>query len=683
MIGRSVFAGLVGMVGLVFSTSNTHAQSQLVGNSGFETGTAAPWVLGGSAIANNGYSHSGTYLLWLGGMARWNDSAYQTVTIPMAISSASLSFYYNISTAETNSTAVDTLTATIQDTNGVVLATVGNWSNLNRDSAPGNPNYHQQTFDLMAYAGRTIRIAFASSNNSSLITSFFIDDVTIQTTAATGPADLIPQNLFVMPNPALAGGQVTVMYSVANIGGTAAAASHTKIEIRDSANNVLSQQSFVTGALGASKTTNEMHNMSLAGATAGNYSVVVTADCNGEVTQTNRANDVSAPASLVVRMPSGLVIRPIFDATITNDPNSALIQNAINAAIVAYEWQFSDPITVTIQFSKMTNGLGQSTTYSGTIAYSDFLAALASDSMTTNDAVALNYLPAGTGNPVNGDPSITLTTANLRALGINVSPGNNQPDSYIALNFSIMNLTRATADSSKYDLASVVQHEVDEALGLTSALNGVKNGAPVPNGAVRVLDLFRYDPNGARNFNTASNAQAYLSIDGGTTDLVRFNQTEVGDFQDWYSGSGHTPRVQDAWGTPGATPNLGVELVALDACGYNLISAISKPTIISMAPSGDSMTVTWASQPNLSYQLQSKTNMVGIWFNLGGPVTATGRTTTASSPMTTAQSFYRVLLANGAQSSAIKSSAVSRATASIAPQTSSMHERPPQSHAQP
>ncbi|MDB6057089.1 MAG: hypothetical protein JWO95_933 [Verrucomicrobiales bacterium] len=680
---RNVFALIAGLSGLLMFDSNTNAQSQLVGNSGFETGTAAPWVLGGSAIANNGYAHSGTYLLWLGGMARWNDSAYQTVTIPMAISSATLSFSYNISSAETNTTALDTFSATIQDTNGTVLATVGNLSNLNRDTAPGNPNYHQQTFDLMAYAGRTIRIAFASSNNSSLVTSFFVDDVTVQTTAATGPADLIPHNLFVMPNPAITGGQVTVMYSVANIGGTAAAASHTKIEIRDSANNVLNQQSFVTAALAGSRTTNEMHNLSLAGATPGGYSVVVTVDCNGEVTQTNRGNDVSAPAWLAVQAPSGLIIHPIFDATITNDTNSAVIQNAINAAIAAYEWQFSDPITVNILFSKMTNGLGQSSTYTGTIAYSDFLAALAGDSMTTNDAIALNYLSTGTGNPVNGDPSITLTTANLRALGINAFPGNNQPDSYIALNFSIVNLTRANVDPSKYDLASVAQHEINEALGLTSALNGVNNGAPVPNGAVRILDLFRYDQNGARSYNTASNSQAYLSIDGGTTDLVRFNQTQVGDFQDWYSGTGHTPRVQDAWGTPGATPNLGVELVGLDVSGYNLVCAVPKPTIISMSPNGNSMTVTWASQPNLTYQLQSKTNMTGNWSNSGSPVTASGPTASASAVMTTAQSFYRVLLANGTQSSAIKSSTISRATASLARQTSAMHERPPQSHAQP
>jgi hypothetical protein len=681
VVGTRALVKWIGLITVAITAFCVKAQSQLVGNSGFETGTAAPWVLNGAAIANNGYAHSGTYLLWLGGMAQWNDAAYQTVSVPMAISSATLSFFYNIVSADTNATAVDTLTATIQDTNGTVLATVGTWSNTNRDPSAGNPYYHQQTFNLLPYAGKTIRIAFASHNNSTLITSFFVDDVTIQTAAATGPADLIPQKIFLMPTPAVVGGQLTVTYAVANIGGTAAPASHTKIEIKDAANNILNQQIFPTTSIAAGASTNEMHTLGLGGAVVGNYNVFVTVDCNGEATQTNTSNDVSAPAPLAVKSPAGLVITPIFDATITNDPNSAMIQNAINAALATYQWRFSDPITVTIRFAKMTNGLGQSSTYAGTIAYTDFLAALADDSMTTNDSTALNYLPGGTGNPVDGDPSVTLTTANLRALGFAVVPPNNQPDSIISLNFSIMNLTRATVDSSKYDLAAVMQHEVDEALGFSSALNNLNNGDPTPTGAVRVLDLFRYDQNGARSFNTASNLQAYFSIDGGTTELVRYNQTQVGDFQDWYSGAGHTPRVQDAWGTPGATPDLGVELTALDVIGYNLVAAIPKPTIISMAPSGGTMTVTWASQVNLSYQLQTKTNMTGTWFNSGNSVTATGPTTSSSAPITTAQSFYRVVLQSGGQTQAIKTSAVNRATASMSRQSAAMHQS--QNHARP
>ena len=257
---------------------------------------------------------------------------------------------------------------------------------------------------------------------------------------------------------------------------------------------------FFDSGVGAAASTNEMHTLSLAGATAGNYTVVVAVDCNSEVTQTNRSNDISAPTPLTVMTRSGLVIHPIFDTSITSDPNAMKITNGIIAALTPYQYLFSDPITVNIQFSKLTNGLGQSTTWTGTIAYSDFLTALADDSMTTNDAVAVNYLPGGTGNPVDGNPSMSLTTANLRALGVDVNPPTGQPDSIIALNFSIMNLSRASVDPTKYDLQSVVEHETDEALGFSSALNGLLNGAPPPSTPARALDLFRFDQSGARSF---------------------------------------------------------------------------------------------------------------------------------------------------------------------------------------
>src|SRR5206468_10767140 len=69
------------------------------------------------------------------------------------------------------------------NTSGAVLATVGNWSNLNQDPNPGNPYYHQQTFNLLPYKGQTIRIQFNSSNDSTLVTSFFVDNVSVQVTA--------------------------------------------------------------------------------------------------------------------------------------------------------------------------------------------------------------------------------------------------------------------------------------------------------------------------------------------------------------------------------------------------------------------------------------------------------------------------------------------------------------------
>ena len=97
--------------------------------------------------------------------------------------------------------------------------------------------------------------------------------------------------------------------------------------------------------------------------------------------------------------------------------------------------------------------------------------------------------------------------------------------------------------------------------------------------------MFRYTLAGARTFTTAGD-DAYFSIDGGATRLVRFNQNPGGDYGDWFSfGGPHTPRVQDAQGTPGATPDLGVEITALDVVGFTL-AAVPEPETYAMMLAG-------------------------------------------------------------------------------------------------
>jgi hypothetical protein len=285
---------------------------------------------------------------------------------------------------------------------------------------------------------------------------------------------------------------------------------------------------------------------------------------------------------------SGLVINPVFDSSITGDPNATTIMNTINSAIAVYEASFSDPITVTITFMEKTSGLGSSSTFVTTKTYSSYFSRLSADATTAYDAIALAHLPGGTNNPVNGNTSMDLTTANARAIGYNSNPPSGQSDGTISLNTSIMNLDRSSIDPNKYDLFAVASHEIDEVLGFGTALDGLTNGAATPTGAVWGMDLFRYDQNGSRSFDTTLSSQAYFSIDG-TTQLERFNQTAGGDFSDWFSTGPHTPRVQDAFATRGVIPNLNVELIGLDVLGYDFLV----PTL-TITPNGPTQaTISW------------------------------------------------------------------------------------------
>jgi serine protease len=148
--------------------------SQLLGNPGFETGSAAPWTSTAGVINPNGAgetSHSGTWYAWLDGYGTTHtDTLTQTVTVPAGCTNSTLSFWLHIDTSETTTTTqFDKLTVTI---NGTTVAT---FSNLNH-----NTGYAQHTVSLGGRTG-SVTVKFTGTEDSSLQTSFVIDDTAVST----------------------------------------------------------------------------------------------------------------------------------------------------------------------------------------------------------------------------------------------------------------------------------------------------------------------------------------------------------------------------------------------------------------------------------------------------------------------------------------------------------------------
>lgn len=149
--------------------------TQLLGNPGFETGTAAPW----SGTTNVIYSgsaepaHTGSWDAWLDGYGTTTtDTLSQQVTIPATTTSASLSFYLHIDTAETTTTtAYDTLKVQVLNSSGTVLSTLATYSNLNHATG-----YTKRTFPMNGYAGQTVTLKFTGAEDYQKQTSFVLDD---------------------------------------------------------------------------------------------------------------------------------------------------------------------------------------------------------------------------------------------------------------------------------------------------------------------------------------------------------------------------------------------------------------------------------------------------------------------------------------------------------------------------
>jgi hypothetical protein len=275
---------------------------------------------------------------------------------------------------------------------------------------------------------------------------------------------------------------------------------------------------------------------------------------------------------------AGFIITPTFDSSITSDPNAATIEGTINSAISVYESLFLNPINVQITFQE-GGGLGSSSFSLFTVSYSNFRTRLAANATDANDAAALAALPTGTLNPVTGTDSILIKPANARALGFTVPAGS---DGTISLNTSLTT-PGSSGSSGTYSLLAVAEHEMDEILGLGSTL-GLGLNSPFDNDP-SPEDFFRYDAGGARSFTLASE-NAYLSING-ATDLAQFNNpnysscgpNNCGDYGDWASGA--TAQVQDAFGTPGSNPTLGInEITALDVIGYELVTTPEPGTAV-------------------------------------------------------------------------------------------------------
>ncbi|MEU4287974.1 M4 family metallopeptidase [Kribbella sp. NPDC026596] len=144
-------------------------------NPGFESG-AVNWTGTSGPITNNTGrpARTGTWKLWLQGNGRaTTENVGQSVAIPASATSASLSFWIRIDTAETTtSTVYDT--AKVQIVDGSTTTTLATYSNLNKSTS-----YVQKTLNVTAYKGKTVTVKFVGQEDSSLQTSFVIDDTSL------------------------------------------------------------------------------------------------------------------------------------------------------------------------------------------------------------------------------------------------------------------------------------------------------------------------------------------------------------------------------------------------------------------------------------------------------------------------------------------------------------------------
>src|SRR5262249_35533801 len=182
-----------------------------------------------------------------------------------------------------------------------------------------------------------------------------------------------------------------------------------------------------------------------------------------------------------------------------------------------------------------------------------YAAALTADATTANDTTANASLPGGALSS-----NVLPSSAGGRAVGLNTPPamfangsvGIGGPyDAIITLNSAQPFKFTRPPGVGLFEAVQTPEHERDGALGLEPNI--------IFTADLRPQDLFSWSGPGTRN--VTSSGSRFFSIDGGTTNIVGFNQNPSGDFGDWLSGScpQTTPYVQNAFGCANQATDVG------------------------------------------------------------------------------------------------------------------------------
>jgi len=287
------------------------------------------------------------------------------------------------------------------------------------------------------------------------------------------------------------------------------------------------------------------------------------------------AHQTAAPLA-IHRLASsgGFKINVTYDSSVP-----AAAQTGFNNLITTYESTFTTNVTVNVSVFFGNTGLGQSSTQEVFSSYHNWRAAMIANA-TANpgnsySAAAASSLPAN--DPI-GNSNIVLTTANARALGITA---NASVDTTLTFSNAAAFEYTGTITPSTIDFLDVGAHELDEGLGIGSALTGLADNAGLPGADYAAEDYFRYSAAGTRGISTNPSAVVYFSYDGGTTNVAQFNQaysaqgnTDL-DRNDWVYGNNGCPSatvyIQDAIACYGQAAPIGAgpEIIVFKSMGYN------------------------------------------------------------------------------------------------------------------
>ena len=155
-------------------------QAELITNGGFDAG-ATGWTQyssAGSTLIGAYCPGTRTNCAWFGAKNNTEDRLSQKITIPAGVS-ARLSFWWTLETDELG-TAADTFRVNLLNSTGGLIRTLATFDNSTLDEY----TWDNPVFDISSYAGQTVQVQFVGKTDAINASSFWLDDVSVQTGGA-------------------------------------------------------------------------------------------------------------------------------------------------------------------------------------------------------------------------------------------------------------------------------------------------------------------------------------------------------------------------------------------------------------------------------------------------------------------------------------------------------------------
>jgi Ca2+-binding RTX toxin-like protein len=267
---------------------------------------------------------------------------------------------------------------------------------------------------------------------------------------------------------------------------------------------------------------------------------------------------MTLPSETVTFAGSGIVFNNTYDNGVTQQ-----VHDAIVAAENYLQAHFTNSVTVNVEFDFEPTGqqFAASNNFSSiTVAYSDLVAALTAHATSADDRLAVAGLPtvdpsngAGFRVPIGQAEALGLGSADT-ATDVTVTIGSDQPWNYGS------------------DIVGAVEHELSEGVfGRFGALGTTASGR------YTVLDLFRFNASGQRDYSGGADGQyTVFGVDGShPTDWFFHNSISPPDLlhptgqNDGFDLGDWDFEEEDAFGSYHTTTSISpVDLQVLDVIGW-------------------------------------------------------------------------------------------------------------------